>query len=51
MTQGKSDTLEYFFGIEIRPFTEKGAFIMTQYGLINNIINTCGIKGFNPTTT
>ena len=53
MTQGKSNTVEYFVGDEINPFTEnwKRAFRMTQDGIINNIINTCGIKGFNNSTT
>ena len=52
MTQGKSETVEYFLRIEIHLFTENGkrAFRMTQYGLINNIINTCGIMGCNYST-
>ena len=52
MTQGKSNTVEYFVGDEIHPFTEnwKRAFRMTQDGLIYNIINTCGINYCNPST-
>ena len=39
--------------IEIHPYTEngKGGFRMTQEGLINNIIKTCGIYGCNTSTT
>ena len=45
MIQGKYETLEEFLGIEINPFTENGnrAFRMTQDGIINKIIKTCGM--------
>ena len=53
MTQVKAETVEEFSGVEMHPFTEKWkrASIMTQYGLINKIIKTCGMNYFNPKTS
>ena len=53
MNKEKFDTVEYFLGIELHPFTEnwKSVLKMNQEGILNNIIITCIIKGCNPSTT
>ena len=53
MTQGKANNVEEFLGIDINSFNKTGkrAFIITQHGIINDIINTCSIYGCNTSTT
>ena len=46
MTEGKSQTLGEFLGIEMTYVDGGKGFKMTQDDLINNILNTCSMEYF-----